>query len=160
MFSILFHKDVFLPKKFQDEVIRLEMRMSKYFLSEHFKQHLENQENEDRSHKYFENFVINTLNEMCSDSRKLIYPFEVEVSKDFHFFGKPGFFVTKYCIRLPYKVDEDLVVVIRPQWDKEKKDFDANNNMIVTAWINHSKDSHRTLDASKYCSKDRWEEIC
>lgn len=158
MYSILFHESVFLPKEFENEVLRLESKMTNYFLSKHMQEHFDNQENEDRSHRYFKNFVLNTLNEQCSKFRRVISPFEVEVSKDFHFFGKPGFFITKYCIRLPYKQDEDIVIVIRPQWDKENKKYDESKNMIVTAWINHNLDNHKTLDASRYCSQESWKE--
>ena len=158
MYSILFHESVFLPKEFEDAVLKLEGKMSGYFLSKHMQDHFDNQDNEDRSHRYFKNFVINTLNEQSSKFRRVLKPFEVEVSKDFHLFGKPGFFVTKYCIRLPYKHDKDIVIVIRPQWDKENKKYDESKNMIVTAWINHNKDNHKTLDTTKYCSREMWEE--
>ena len=141
---------------FRQDVITLQKKMKGYYLSKHFQEHLDNQDNEDRSHRYFRNFVINTLNEMCSDSRPLIYPFEVEVSKDFHFFGKSGWFVTKFCIRLPYKTNEDLVVVIRPRWNKETRDYDYDNFMITTAWLNHKDDFHTTLDTDKYTDVGGW----
>lgn len=157
MFSLLFHKDVFLPKDAKNSAIILNQKMTNYFLSKHFKEHLDNQENENRSHKYFRNVVFNCLNEMCSKYRKLLEPFEIELSKDYNFFGVSSWFVTKYCVRIQYDTTSDLVVVIRPQWDKEKKEFDVSRNMIVTAWINHKDDAHSTLDESKYCSKDYWE---
>ena len=159
MYSILFHSDVFIPKGIQEVVLDLQKLMSGYFLSKHFEEHLTNQDSEDRSHTYFKNAVINDLNEMISDSRRLVKAFEIELSKDYHFFGLSGWFVTKYCIRLPYSNSQDLVVVIRPQWDRLNKKYDASRNMIVTAWINHNQDDHKTLDVSKYCSKERWEEI-
>lgn len=156
MFSLLLHKDVFLPDEFKHSVIRLQAKMKSYYLSRHLQEHLDNQDNENRSHRYFRNFVVNTLNEMCSNSRRLVSPFEVEVSKDFHFFGKPGWFVTKFCIRLPYKINEDLVIVVRPRWDKNAKDYDYNNFMITTAWLNSKDDSHKTLDANKYADLAEW----
>ena len=157
MFSVLFHKDVFLPEGAQEAVIKLQKCMTGYFLSRHFEEHLNNQDTEDRSHKYFRNAVINNLNEMISSNRTIRNAFEIELSKDFHFFGKSGWFVTKYCIRIPYNVHDDLVVVIRPQWDKETSQFDVSKNMIVTAWMNHNADDHSTLDGSKYCDKSTWE---
>ena len=37
--------------------------------------------------------------------------------------------------------------------------YDMSNNLIVTAYLNASTDSHRTLDASKYCSKEEWNKV-
>lgn len=156
MFSLLFHKDVFVPKGVQEQVLKLESKMTNYFLSQHFKEHLDNQENEDRSHTYFRNAVYNALKEMISDSRVFRSAFEIELSKCYKAFGVHDWIVTKYCIRLPYTLSSDLVVVIRPQWDIKTKTHDASRNMIVTAWINHNKDDHKTLDTTKYCSEEFW----
>lgn len=156
MFSKLFHKDVYFPKGVKDSVYNLESNMKGYFLSNHFEKHLNNQDIEDRSHKYFRNAVLNCLNEMCSKYRRMLIPFEVELSKDYHFFGKSGWFVTKYCVRIPYDSTNDLVVVIRPQWDKQTKKLDVNRFMVVTAWLNHNQDDHETLDESKYCNQNEW----
>lgn len=158
MISALLHKDVFMPVEFVQQVYSLEGKMKNYKLSLHLQEHLDNQDSEDRSHRYFRNAVINTLNEMISNSRKVLQPFEVEVSKDFHFFGKSGWFVTKYCVRIPFKQDEDLVIVVRPKYNKFEG-YDYNNFMIATAWINHKDDSHKTLDESKYYSFDKWQSI-
>lgn len=159
MFSVLFHKDVFMPQDAKNSSVVLNQAMNDYFLSKHFEEHLNNQASEDRSHTYFRNIVLNCLNEMCSYRKKVLEPFEVEYSKDFHFFGKLGWFVTKYCVRVPYGLNDDLVVVIRPQWDKIRHAYDIDKNLIVTAWINHKNDAHSTLDASKYCSQEKWEEL-
>lgn len=156
MYSKLFHKDVFLLKEVQDVVHQLQEKMSGYFLSKHFEEHLNNQDIEDRSHTYFRDCVMNSLNQMISDKRVVRDAFEVELSKDYHFFGKSGWFVTKYCIRIPYDADCDLVVVIRPQWNHAKQQYDLSKNMIVTAWLNHNKDNHFTLDKSKYCDEFEW----
>ena len=156
MFSLLFHSDVFVPEGIQDEVKRIQRKMTSYRLSKHFKEHLDNQATEDRSHTYFRNAVMNSLNQMTSNSRVLREAFEVELSKDYHFFGKSGWIVTKYCIRIPYDSQTDLVVVIRPQWDANKLDYDASNNLVATAWINHKRDNHSTLRAGAYCTKAEW----
>ena len=155
MYSILFHSDVFVPQGAQEQVLNLQKIMKSYFLSKHFQEHLDNQEIEDRSHKYFKNAVINNLNEMISDSRTLRKAFEIELSKDYHFFKKSGWFVTKFCIRLSYSQIEDLVVVLRPQY----KETNVVDFMVVTAWINDNRDNHKTLDTTKYCSKEKWDEI-
>ena len=154
MFSLLLHKDVFLPDDIKQKVIALEQKMHFYKISGHLYEHLNNQDTEDRSHTYFKNAVLNYLREMCSSSRPIVEPFQVEISKDFGYFGKKGWFVTKYCIRLPFRQNEDLVIVIRPKWDKRKSTYDLWNFLIVTAWINHKDDSHTTLDASKYCTEE------
>lgn len=156
MFSLLFHKDVFIPNGVQKIVCDLQFHMKGYFLSKHLEEHLNNQSIEDRSHKYFRNYVINTLNEMASGSAPIREAFEIELSKDYHFFGKAGWFVTKYCIRAPYDSKTDLVIVIRPQWDKENQKYDFTKNMVVTAWLNHKDDAHYTLDDSKYCNEEKW----
>ena len=156
MYSLLFHKDVFIPEGIQGIVHLFQEKMTGYFLSKHFEEHLNNQETEDRSHTYFRDCVMTSLNKMLSSERILRDAFEVELSKDYHYFGRSGWFVTKYCIRIPYDDDCDLVVVIRPQWNKEKAKFEMNNNMIVTAWLNNNKDNHYTLDASKYCDEITW----
>ena len=62
MFRLLFHSDVFVPEGFQDIVKNLQLRLKDFQLSKHFEEHLNNQQDEDRSHRYFRNYVINTLN--------------------------------------------------------------------------------------------------
>ena len=156
MFSLLFHTDVFMPTEAKNTAVILNQAMTGYFLSRHFEEHLNNQESEDRSHTYFAYAVLNSLNDMCSKYKKTLWPFEVEYSKDFHFFGRPGWFVTKYCVRVPYSLTDDLVIVIRPQWNKISNTYDFDRNKIVTAWLNHKKDDHKTLDASKYCTEEKW----
>jgi len=156
MFSLLFHENVFFPEGTEEAVLKLQRSMKNYFLSRHFEEHLNNQDTEDRSHTYFRNYVLNSLNQMISNSRVVRKPFEVELSKDYHFFKKSGWFVTKYCIRIPYDSTSDLVIVVRPQWNSKTLTFDLDRNMIVTAWINHKDDDHKTLDADKYCTRDKW----
>ena len=155
MFSKLFHSDVFIPEGAVNQVSKLQANMKSYFLSAHFEKHLNNQLVEDRSHKYFKNFVLNILNEQTSKNFHLYKAFEVEFSKDYHFFNKPGWFVTKFCIRVPYKNDEDIAFVFRPQY----KNGNVIDFMVVTAWINHKNDNHNTLDTTKYCSEKEWRKI-
>ena len=154
MYSILFHSDVFMLDDAKNQVVSLQRKMKSYFLSKHFQEHLDNQNQEDRSHTYFKNFVLNILNEQVSDYYRLYPAFEVEYSKDYHFFKKSGWFVTKFCIRVPYKQDEDIAFVFRPMY----KDGEVVDFMVVTAWINHKNDNHKTLDTTKYCSKEMWKE--
>lgn len=149
MYTKLFHKEVYLPDGAEVACDNLQRGLKKYFFSRHFEQHLQNQIVEDRSHTYLKDVVVKCLDSLKENPRDV---FEVEVGKDYHFFGKSGWFITKYCCRIPYSSTQDLVVAIRPQYQAGK----LVDNMIVTAWMNSHEDNHYTLDASKYCSKEEW----
>ena len=151
MFSKLFHKDVFIPNGTKEVCKNLQKTLTKYYFSKHFSDHL-NEEIKDRSHKYLRDIVIECLDSLKDVQRDI---FEVELSKDFHYFKKSGWFVTKYCCRIPYSSTQDLVVAIRPQY----KDGVVVDNMIVTAWLNQNTDHHYTLDETKYCSKEDWNSL-
>ena len=70
MYSILFHSDVFMLDDAKNQVVSLQRKMKSYFLSKHFQEHLDNQNQEVRSHTYFKNFVLNILNEQIEKDRK------------------------------------------------------------------------------------------
>lgn len=150
MYSKLFHKDVYLPEGANEICNKYQGLLTKYFLSKHFKEHIENQASENRSHTYLPEVIEKCLKTLKNSPRDV---FEVELSKDYRFFGKAGWFVTKYCCRIPYSDTQDLVVAIRPKYDGSN----IVDNMIVTAWMNSNTDHHVTLDESKYCSKAEWE---
>ena len=156
MYRLLFHKDVFVPNGIQSIVKSLQRDLKDYQLSKHFSEHLNNQAIEDRSHTYIKDIVMDTLNGLANGFNEPQEAFEIELSKSYNDFGVSGFLVTKYCIRLPYDENQDLVIVIRPGWNKEKLDYDEDVNLIVTAWMNSRDDAHFTLDASKYCSEQFW----
>ena len=149
MFTKLFHSEVFFPEGTRTACHVLQRGLKSYKFSKHFQEHLQNQIVEDRSHTYLKDVVVACLNSLKDTPRDV---FEVELGKDFHFFGKSGWFVTKYCCRIPYSDDQDLVVAIRPQYQDGK----VVDNLVVTAWMNHHTDNHYTLDGSKYCSKQDW----
>ena len=149
MYRKLFHKDLFMPNNTQSSCNQLQSFLTNYKFSTHFKEHLDNQLIEDRKHRYLKDVVIECLDTLKDNPKEV---FEVELSKDYHFFGKPGWFVTKYCCRIPYDNNKDLVVAIRPIYNKNV----VEDNLIVTAWINHKKDNHCTLDKTKYCSEEEW----
>lgn len=162
MFSVLFHKDVFMPEGVQDVVMLLQRKMTAYQLSYHLQEHLNNQKDEDRSHTYLYNAVVNNLNQiLCGEF--LTSAFEVELTKIGEQVDKyanaTSWVISKYCIRVSYSYSQDLVIVIRPKYDTTISDFRYDTNLVVTAWINHKKDAHRTLDASKYCSSEEWSKI-
>lgn len=153
MYSKLFHKDVFMPNGANEVAKSYQLSNSdKYFLSNHFKEHIENQAYEDRSHTYLAPIIEKCLKSLKNTARDC---FEIELSKDYYYFGKSGWFVTKYCCRIPYENGQDLVVAIRPQYENGK----IVNNMVVTAWLNSSNDHHYTLDKSKYTSEEEWHNI-
>ena len=151
--TLLFHSDVFVPEHAQKLVHQLQRNLKDYYLSKHFEEHLNNQYFEDRSHLYLKDIVENCLEDINTQSQDA---FEVELTKSFKEFGTHAWLVTKYCIRIPYDNDTDLVIVIRPHWNKKYQCYNSRDNLIVTAWINHKEDNHKTLDTTKYCSKNRW----
>lgn len=148
MYSLLFHKDVWLHKDFQETVLRYQKEFfNSYFYSKHFEDRLNN--SSDRSHDYLKTAVESCLKTIKDNPQEA---FEIEMSKDYHFFKLGGWFVTKYCIRIPYSAEQDLCVAIRPQY----KNSVPVDNMIVTAWLNNKKDSHNTLDKTKYCTEEKF----
>lgn len=149
MYTKLFHKDVFVPAGVDAVCNDLQKCLGKYFFSNHFSGHIDNQAEEDRSHTYIEDVVVECLNSLKVTPREA---FEIELGKDYYKFGKAGWFVIKYCCRIPYSADQDLVVVIRPQY----KGSTVVDNMIVTAWMNSREDSHTTLNGDRYCSEKEW----
>lgn len=156
MFSLLFHKDVFFPDKTQYECNCLQKHFTSFNFSKHLEEHCANQLVEDKSHKYLKDVLVECLNTLKETPRDV---FEVELSKDYHFFKMSGWFVTKYCVRIPYNSKQDIVVSIRPKYKNEDgKSLKIVDNLIVTAWMNHCDDNHYTLDESKYCSKEQWEQ--
>ena len=110
----------------------------------------------DRSHNYIESEVKRCISRIGKG--EVFEAFEIELSKSYRDFGRPGWFLTKYCIRIQLSPSEDLVVVIRPSYNEEGK-IEPENNKIVTAWINARDDAHYTLDGSKYTSKERWIDV-
>ena len=153
MFTKLFHSEVYLPIKTQEVCKELQQNLNDYFFSRHFEEHLENQIVEDRSHTYLKDVIVECINSLKTRQQPV---FEVELGKDYHYFKKPGWFVTKYCCRIKYSEEQDLVVAIRPQYTDGKYN---GNNMIVTAWMNSREDNHYTLDRTKYCSREEWNNI-
>lgn len=151
MFSLLFHKDVFYPTGVKEVVEHCERNFIDYTLSDHIINNIVSVN--DRSHDYVESEVKRCLEGVSNNAN--FEAFEVELSKSYHRFGKKGWFITKYCIRLPLSENEDLVVVIRPSYDNQGN-IQPTKNKIVTAWINATDDAHFTLDGSKYTSKEDW----
>ena len=153
MFRKLFHKDVFFPSVTIPYVKKLQKDLFKgYVLSQHLEDWLWD-DKANRSHSYVRDILIKCLDKLSEEYREVV---EVEFSKDYHYFKKRGWFLTKYVCRIPYENGQDIVVVIRPQWDAFNQCYNVNNNLVVTAWLNSSEDDHSTLDASKYCTKEEW----
>lgn len=150
MFSLLFHKDVFYPNGIDEKLKLAESSFKDYELSRHLQAHVSNRE--DRSHDYLGQAVINCLERLKTETFEA---FEIEYSKGYYDFGVAGWLVTKYCVRIPYGANQDLVVVIAPKWDKNLGKYDGTA-FIKTAWLNSRSDAHFTLDGSRYCDKERW----
>ena len=155
MFSKLFHKDVYMPKSVAESAKNCQAHFSGYVLTQHLQEHLDAMD-KNRSHNYLREALVKCLETIKDNPQEA---FEVELSKDYHLFKKSGWFVTKYCIRIPYDDKQDIVVSIRPYYDAEKNKFISNKNRVITAWLNDNKDDHVTLDSSKYCSKQEWLKI-
>jgi hypothetical protein len=49
--------------------------------------------------------------------------------------------LTKLALRCKYSDSHDLCVVI------------SNTGIVITAWLNHKQDNHKTLDTSRYVSR-------
>lgn len=151
----LFHKDVFFPIGLKESIVSFEKSFDGYILSRHLQEHL-NDNNKDRSHDYLKNALIKCLATLKTNPQQ---PFEVELSKDLDFFGNNEWFVTKYCVRVPYDDREDIVIAIRPYYGKNKHCYNDNRNKVITAWMNAKHDDHFTLGTAKYCSAKEWDEI-
>lgn len=149
MFTKLFHKDVFVPEGAQEVCEKYQKAFKGYCFSRHFQEHLDNQDCEDRSHTYLRDAIDKCLKSIKDGPQRA---FEIELGKGYREFGESGWFLTKYCIRIPYDSTQDLVVAIRPKY----RGAAVVDNVVVTAWINSKNDSHITLDKSKYCDLEEW----
>jgi beta-lactamase superfamily II metal-dependent hydrolase len=123
----LYHKDICLPhdyKVYTDAIIS-----KPYIFSHHL---LERLEKADRSH----NITIKGLNYAIYKIRfKCLKPFEIEMKDDK---------IVKCVIRIKYNNFQDISIVFLDKGDYVK---------IKSAWLNNSKDSHMSLDITKYESE-------
>ena len=155
MFRLLLHKDVFFPTNAQNIVNNFEKKIKEIDYSIHINEHFNTIQ--DRSHTYCGDKVKELISTLSMTQREA---FEIEVSKDFHYFKKRGFFITKFCVRIPYDNECDVVVVLRPIYENINGSKKYNGKVLVaTAWMNNKFDSHFTLDSSKYCNKETWEKV-
>lgn len=154
MFTLLFHKDVFMPKGLEENAKVFQKNFRGFRLSTHIKNNVLYVD--DRSHNYLEQKIIECLNTLQDTQYDA---FEIEIAKDYYVFGNSKFHITKYCIRIPYSDTQDLAISIRPMFDAQTKKYNWENNLIVTAWLNAKTDSHTTLDSGKYVTEQRWQEI-
>ena len=153
MFKVLMHKDVYFPGNVQEITRGMQERISEIEYSEHIKEHFSTIR--DRSHNYCGDRVMACIETLSNTPRE---SFEVEVGKDYRFFGRAGFFVTKYCVRIPYDDYDDVVVVLRPVYEDDgtgRRSY-RGRCKVATAWLNQHDDAHFTLDGERYCSKDEW----
>ena len=150
--TLLFHKDIFMPAGTQDTVADIQSYLQEdnsYRYSKHLQEHLEGEK--DKSHDYLKEAIEEAIDWIKYRPQEA---FEVEVQ------GRDGYWmVTKYCVRVRTSNRQDIILVIRPGANVKDFSYDMSNNLIVTAYLNASTDSHRTLDASKYCSKEEWNKV-
>lgn len=132
----------------------MQLQFFGYKLSNHLEKHLEfSNVGLDRSHYYTKEDVISKIDSIKGNSYNV---FEIEVEQDTKLYKSSDWVVTKFCLRIPFDDNMDLCVSIRPKYDGSIY-FDRFNFLVVTAWINSRYDSHLTLDKSKYCSQEEWE---
>ena len=153
METILLHKDVYMPTWMQIKVRKVLQKYKRFILSNHVKEHASL--DDDRSHQY----VLSKLNESieyllehvssCDDA------FEVEMTQ--FDYPQPYWLITKICIRVRYDEDQDVCLSIRTAKDGNTKVYLPDVAFIVTAWLNHKNDSHRTLEVSKYLDEDEFQ---
>lgn len=125
----LLHIEKNIPQSVLSEVLNTQSKLhvDGMFVSRHIQEHFDWG---DHKHGYTKEGLFACLKEM---KKNPVTPFEVEVSvsPDKHFV------VTKYVVRLPYDSSRDISIAIR-------------GKKVITAWLNHVTDTHKTLDLSKY----------
>lgn len=149
---LLFHSDVFMPDGVQELCRKVQSLRVRTVYSKHLKSHMEDS-NKDRSHRYFKEAVEKCI-ESLKDSQQDC--FEVELTLDQSQFSDCKWHVTKFCCRVAYDSNQDICLAIRPLFDERDGNLFIVAKLAVTAWMNHKDDSHSTLDASKYCTKENW----
>ena len=152
---VLLHKDVYMPEWIQGKVNVVMNKYKDFELSKHVIDHAI--EDEDKSHGYTLDKLQRALTNLFYSSPKEVEAFEVELT---NFEGvDPRWLITKICLRTSYSPTQDVCLSIRAFRDFNTKKFDTSKALIVTAWLNHKKDSHFTLDNSKYITEEEFVEI-
>ena len=125
----LYHKDIFFPQQFK--LSHLNVFVSNNIrLSKHLMHHIKYN---DYKHKLSEEIIFNAYNDICN-SINILCPFEIGYDKK-----------TKKLVKAVYRVSmnshQDISMVLCKK---------ANEIIIVTAWLNHKNDTHKTLNEKLY----------
>lgn len=152
--ELLFHKDCYLPSGAQEGALSFQRGIKELVLSNHVIEHAMDP-HKDRSHQYSLDKLQEALKQVIASEHEA---FEIELGKNFYKYG-PGWVITKVCIRVPYSDNQDACLSLRPYFNKETKKYESGKALVVTCWLNCESDSHFTLDASKYCTQQRWNEL-
>ena len=125
----LLHIEKHIPESVLKTVSWLQTKIdvTNISLSRHIQEHLEGG---DRKHSYNKEGLLKSVQNLKNNP---VNPFEVEVETG----EDKKYFVTKFVVRVPYDNERDISISIR-------------GNKIITAWLNHIEDTHKTLDLSKY----------
>lgn len=120
-----------MPTKLTKFVMHLEKNidLNKIVLSEHVKEHMQNI---DKKHCYTEEDIRGVLELIKA---KPVEPFEVATTLD-------GTRLLKFCVRVKLDTDSDISISYSPKSHK-----------VITAWVNTSEDTHKTLDPTRYEQK-------
>lgn len=147
MYSKLFHLEVFVPEGVFELVRKFQQNIKTVELSKHFEeQHVDTA---DYKHCLQKSKIMSAIESL---KKTQVNPFEIELSKDYYKFG-PGWHVTKYVVRVSYDEYRDVTFVISFKIDSTTKKLDTTHAFIKTAWLNSKKDTHSTLDKSKYSTE-------
>lgn len=148
MAYILLHKNVYLPQKIINKVESLQKSFEDFVLTQHI---LKRVAYADRKHAYTDADLIHIIK--SSIKNNINTPFEVFTCQNDM---TNSWTIIKYCIRVPFINEYDISIVIRPTYDLKTNSYDPKKYIIITAWLNRKKDYHKTLDISRYCSKQDW----
>jgi hypothetical protein len=120
----LFHKEVFWPNLVLGQLARYQNKTISLSFSRHALQ-------ECMRDRYAADYIIPPA-KIIFDSNTC---FETELTNNL---------LSKLAIRIKYNPYFDLTMVLIP---------DDNRAMVKTVWLNDLRDTHKTLNASQYCSK-------
>lgn len=91
-------------------------------------------------------FTNHAKERMIRDEYKIIVlPTVVKLTKEniVEMYTEDKKTLVKVLMRVPYDYSRDIVLVIQP-------DFTKNKGKVITFWLNHKKDQHPALDMTKY----------
>lgn len=140
----LLHKGIYMPPDVETIVFNYmrKLKNTNIEISQHIIDHINE---EDKKHHYTMEEIKQVIKETCMNSSNQL--FEVELDKNKREYGDYSWYITKWCIRVPFTKDfkdkSILALVLRP--NKENNSF-----KLCTARINKVEDKHNTLRRENY----------